>query len=154
MYENELHTIDGIAICRECAAIAVRNVQINLLEENLTLVRDLGLCAYCGEYAHENDHVVAKVHKQPTWTVPTCAECNNLALGTLFYSFVEKRDYIHTQLKDKYAKVLNTYQFTDKQLQQFGYNLNQAVTSALEAKTIIMQRLNFRLEYAIIQLRR
>lgn len=113
-------------------------------------VRDKGLCAYCGEYAEHIEHVVPRCLDLPTYTVPSCAECNLLAGDTPVVTFAEKRRLIHDLLRERYSNVLSTPDHSAAELEQLGYTLRNLVCRSLEIRDIVRRRLSFRLDEYII----
>ena len=148
MYESVLFSHEGKEMCRLCWVHELRRRERKSLSEVLEILWDKWICAYCGEPAGEREHVVARCHNEPTWLVPTCRECNAVAGGKLFYTFVEKRTYIHERLRKKYSSVLRTAEFDREELAEMGPGLRGLIRSASTAREIIRQRLGFELELA------
>lgn len=146
--DSTLFTHGKREMCRLCWVHELRRLDKLALAPLIELLRDRSLCAYCGEGATEIEHVVARMHRQPTWTVPACVECNSLAGGKLFYTFVEKRDYVHSRLRKKYRALLRTHEFDRQELNEMGPGLRGLLHSALDARSIVEQRLGFELEFA------
>jgi len=134
------------SMCRMCWIHESRRLDKLVLGELLPMLRDRCICAYCGEFALEIEHVTPRRAGLPTWTVPACHECNALAGGKLFYTFAEKRDAIHELIRRKYRKVLATAEYDREELREMGRGLRNLLRSALDAKGIILQRLAFQLE--------
>ena len=62
-----------------------------------TLLRDGGVCQYCGITAFQADHVIPRWKKGPdklSNLVACCATCNKTAGGSLFVSFDAKRAWV------------------------------------------------------------
>lgn len=146
MVESVLLSVYGKEMCRLCWVHEIRRHERRTLQDLIDLMMDKGICVYCGEYACEVEHVVARCHGEATWTVPSCSECNGMAGGRLFYTFAEKRDHIHKSIRRKYSKVLRTAEFDREELREMGPRMRNLLQAALDAKTIVEQRLGFLLE--------
>lgn len=139
-------------MCRLCWVYEIRRLERDTLRPLIDVLWDKMICAYCGEGATDVEHVVARVHGEPTWTVPSCRECNGLAGAKLFYTFAEKRDYIHDRIRRKYRSVLKAGEFDREELAEMGPGLRRLLTSATEAKGILEQRLGFELELSMLDM--
>jgi hypothetical protein len=131
------------AVCAQCHFLeAVQRDRANL-EEVIVYLRDKGLCAYCGEYASDVEHVVPRVSRLPTWTVPACHECNAIAGGTVFASFEDKAQFIKDYLAHKYRHVLDSPEWDEDELAEMGHNLRSKIAAAETARKIMQQRISW-----------
>jgi hypothetical protein len=111
-------------------------------------------CMYCGVPADSRDHFVPRSYTNKmramgssvhvSETVPCCRECNSTAGATIFSNVREKRFYIQDKYRNKYAKILNTPDWTQKELDELGPTLKSHVINGLRAKEITKQRIAWR----------
>jgi len=146
LHDSVLLKFQGYTMCRMCWVHDCRRSDKLTLSATIDELRDRGMCAYCGEFAAEIEHVMPRAAGLPTWTVPACWECNHLAMSKAFMTFGEKRDYIHKKIRKKYRKVLRLEEFDRIELAQMGPVMRNQLQSGLEAKSIVLQRLSFKLE--------
>lgn len=123
-------------------------MEINLgdrdaLENVLPFMAEHRICAYCGEYGTDVEHVIPRCTRLPTWTVFACRECNSIASGKLFPGFAAKRQHIRKRLRRKYAKVFAMPEWTDDELAALGPRMRQYVQDSADAREWLHQRLNF-----------
>jgi len=108
-------------------------------------------CFYCGMAADTRDHVLpqsftrtmADLGARKSDVVPCCRECNSLAGSKVFPTISEKRKYIKQRLRKKYEKVLEYYNYSSQEIEEFEGFLRQAVISGLEAKRLTKMRLRW-----------
>jgi len=131
---------DEDRICPQCHFVAVVQRDKANLEETVASLRDLGLCAYCGEYASDIEHVVPRRTHLKTFTVPACHECNLIAGGTLFEDFEDKRNFIQKKLRIKYKKVLNMPEWDEEELRFMGKRMKDMIRGWQAARKIIIHR--------------
>jgi len=110
-------------------------------------------CFYCGAPADTRDHFIPKAFyytiqnlkwDQKQILVPCCKECNSTAGDRVFKSFREKRLYIKERYLKKYAKYLDTPNWSQKELEELG--------SGLKSYIIAGQRIKFELRKRIARL--
>lgn len=123
-------------------------VEKRQLMEVVDFLREKGLCAYCGEYGSEVEHVVPRVSKLPTYTVLACRECNGTAGDRLFASFPEKQSFILAQYKKRYARVLRLPEWTEDEIDEMGYALRKQIEAYQTVKASIERRLEWSLAHA------
>lgn len=73
-----------------------------------TLERDGNVCQYCGNMAHQADHVHPRVNggvDDLSNLVACCARCNRVARNAEFSSFTAKRSWIRQQITGKTEKL-------------------------------------------------
>lgn len=110
-------------------------------------------CVYCGEPAEHIDHVLPV--RYSNWrdgltpeeraqlvTVPSCAECNQLAGSRAFRSLIEKRDYIRDRIRRRYAKVLNGPVWTADETAELGDGLRSYVEGKQARRHLTVWRLS------------
>lgn len=104
------------------------------------------LCAYCGMYAEEREHVVPRKTGYAKIVVPACHECNTLAGSECFPTFAEKRDFIHSRLKKRYRHAINAPEWDSLELGELDYVLRAMCETVEVARRVVEQRLSFVLE--------
>lgn len=138
---------DSEQVCLPCFFAESRYADRLGLDAAIDKVRELGACAYCGEPASELEHVVPRCAGLPTWTVPACSDCNNLAAGGVFESFRAKRDFIREAIRRRHAKVLRTPEWDEDELAELGPALRASTAAYTAARAVVLSRLNFALEF-------
>jgi 5-methylcytosine-specific restriction endonuclease McrA len=113
------------------------------------------ICAYCGLPADTRDHVIPRSYRSQvhyvrakftdltTDIVWCCRECNNLASNLVFRSFAAKKRYLKGRIRERYAEVLATPGWSERELNELGRTLRTHVEAALRLKEIIEERLRF-----------
>lgn len=129
--------------CVQCHFIDVVRREVRSLSEVIQNLRDLGLCAYCGEHGAEVEHVIPRRAHLATFTVPACRECNGIASGKLFESFNEKQQHIRKGLRKKYDKVLRIPQWDAEEIADLGRAMQDMVKKWEAARLIMVQRLSW-----------
>ena len=67
------------------------------------LIRDKHICQYCGDRAHQADHVIPRKaggYDLPENLVAACSSCNRIAGNNRFPSFEEKKAWILSHRKN------------------------------------------------------
>lgn len=115
-------------------------------------------CVYCGRPATQRDHVlpvtvaaslslhrpgVRKELGQGLSTVPACGECNRFASNKPFRWIREKRAYIQSRLKDKYAEKVRATLWDDEELEELGPSLRSLILSNLQKHADLELRLTW-----------
>lgn len=122
---------------------------------------DVARCYYCGEPAGTVDHVVPQsmletlramgdqavtdvlVRFGLRLTVPACLECN-VVLGNSYQDTLGKRKAeLKRRLRKRYARLLRTPDWTDRELSQLGPMLQQAVIGGIVKRDIVLRRLRY-----------
>lgn len=134
--ETEVH-------CVACRWFLSVRIERRSLAEALEFMRSKCLCVYCGDYAAEIEHVIPRVSRLPTYTVPSCRECNGIAGGLLFIGLKQKSEYIRSRLRKRYKHVLSTPHWTPSQLSEMSYSLQKKIGASLAAKRQIKRRVEF-----------
>ena len=107
-------------------------------------------CAYCGEPSDNIDHTVPKslVLEKPSIgqrycliKVSACAECNTFAGRNIHKTFQERRLFIANKVKNKYASVLRTGDWTKSELRSLGRSLRQTTMNAIIKADWVKNRL-------------
>lgn len=135
--------VGNMDLCPPCAIAEINLGDKDALEHVLPFIVEHKICAYCGEYGTDREHVVPRCTHLPTWTVYACRECNGIAGGRLFASFGSKRAHIKKRLWRKYYKVLTMPEWTHDELAQLSYRLRQYVENGNDARAWVTQRINF-----------
>lgn len=113
------------------------------MADAIEFLRDKGLCAYCGEYGDEVEHVVPRCAGLPTYTLPACRECNGIALGRLFKSFEDKATFIRGGLSAKYQHVLQKPEWTDDEIDELGKNMRAKIRALMVAREVMLRRISW-----------
>lgn len=118
------------------------------------LVADHTYCVYCGARATTVDHfapvsVVASllslgIDMGGRFLVPACGECNSIASDGIFRSIGAKRRYIQRRLVIKYKRVLAIPDWSNEEIDQFGYVLGQSVRAGLAHRDFIRMRVRWK----------
>ena len=112
------------------------------------------ICVYCGVPATTIDHfaplsVVSAVMdlldtRSGRFMVPACGQCNGIAGPKIFRSVGAKRRYIQGRLLVKYKRVLAMPNWTEEQIETFGYSMQTFIRNGLASKEWVTQRLQWR----------
>jgi hypothetical protein len=111
-------------------------------------------CVYCGVRATCVDHfvplsVVAMIADCLTQIsgkvlVPACGECNSIASDRVFLTIAVKRRYIHARLRRKHRRLLAMPAWTDVELGELDYALQDFVRAGVERQRWLLARLGWR----------
>lgn len=112
-------------------------------------------CVYCGDTAHELDHVfpvskssqldlsrpnVRRELGQGLSIVPACTECNRIAGNRPFTLISEKRRYIQNRLKEKHKKLLHGVVWDLDELEDMGPNMKRYILESMGLRWTLVQR--------------
>lgn len=112
-------------------------------------------CAYCGEYAEHEEHLVPysfiaarNTPESPqdnwwTWILPSCAQCNYVAADQLFASAWEKRSYIRERLKAKYSDAFVQESWSEDEIDELGPALRQFVVASQAVNETARERVQY-----------
>lgn len=119
------------------------------------------ICYSCGEDATGIDHVVPQAMLQTLsmledaevtailvrfnrrLTVPCCGDCNS-TLSNSYQDTLEKRKAeLKRRLRRRFKKFIEMPDWTDRELSQLGYRLQQHVIGAVAKKEMILRRLRY-----------
>jgi len=112
-------------------------------------------CAYCGEHAEHNEHLVpysfiaarntsnAPQDNWWTWILPACSQCNAIAYSQVFPSAFAKRAYIRERLKGKYPDAFVQEEWSDNEIDELGPSLRQFVTAMQAINETAKQRVGY-----------
>lgn len=119
--------------------------QLNYIKKDLVKLSQLPyICFYCGEPASDAEHVYPRsVFKERGFKVYSCRECNCLASDTIFETIEEKQYYIKTKLTNKYEALLDSAEWSDKEIQELSGSLKRKIKGFKKAQDIIKSRLAF-----------
>ena len=109
----------------------------------IEFLRQNGICAYCGEYGDEVEHVVPRWTGLPTYTLLACRECNGIAGGKLFKSFEARKGYIQAKLRKRYAKILRMPEWDETELKEMGYAMRVQIRAYEDARRIMERRVSW-----------
>jgi hypothetical protein len=110
---------------------------------------DSGICVYCGMPAEDRDHllpisITGTAARKFVLTVPSCKECNSQAIGQFpSANITERRAVAHGYIRRKYAKALQTRDWSAEELEEFEGMLRVSVEAAITKKKIIVSRLSW-----------
>ena len=117
------------------------------------IIKNGGICVYCGVRATTLDHfvplsVVAMLSDvlneiSGRFLVPACGECNSIAGNKVFKTIAAKRRYIQEKLRKKYRLVLVMPEWTEEQKESLGWNMKTAVAEGLAKREWIKARLSW-----------
>lgn len=128
-------------ICVQCKYLDLVRQERGGVGEVAERLRRMGLCAYCGEYASDIEHVIPRSSKLATYTVPACQECNGIAGGKLFLGFDEKQTFIRNALKKKYRKVLAMPEWDEEEVEEMGRAMSDMIRVWRVARLSTIRRL-------------
>lgn len=109
-------------------------------------------CSYCGVHANALDHIRPvsydhvdrkKVKYGKDLTIPVCNECNSTLQNVWLLTISERAGYLIERYNKKYKKILNQPDWEPWELEELGKNMLQIVTSNLNKKKLIIERLDF-----------
>jgi hypothetical protein len=112
-------------------------------------------CAYCGEHAEHQEHLVpySFISKRNTahnpqdnwwtWILPACAQCNLIAHDQVFPSAFAKRSYIRERLKGKYPEAFVGAVWSDEEIEELGPALRQFVRASQAVNETARQRVEY-----------
>jgi hypothetical protein len=111
-------------------------------------------CVYCGVRATCRDHFLplsvmtliadSIEHVRGKVLIPSCAECNALAGNKVFPTIAAKRRYIQSRIRKRYRQTLGLPAWSDHELDELGYALNDFVQAGLEKQRWLLERLAWR----------
>lgn len=137
-------------VCSSCRYFAsVRNDR-RTLSGAIEFLRSRSLCAYCGEAATDVEHVVPRSSKLPTYTVPACKECNGIAGAIVFPSFLAKLNFIQKRIRVRYAKVLKVPEWTDDEIEEMGYAMQQQIIGFQRVRNWVLRRIDWDIASVVV----
>jgi hypothetical protein len=74
-------------------------------------------------------------------TVPACGECNSLIGATLLPTITARREYAQKRLRVKHAKILRRADYSESELEEFGWTLRTSVIAGMAEKGQLLERL-------------
>lgn len=114
-------------------------------------------CTYCGCLADTQDHVIPlsfqrfgdnksrrkkQFRGQVKNLVPACRECNSIANDKIFTDVDEKREYIQQRLEYRYRRILDMPAWSDKEINEMGYNFRRELKLKTLARKWIENRIH------------
>jgi ribosomal protein S27AE len=133
----------GAWICGICDYLELVRAESFDLKEALSYLRRHSLCAYCGEYASDVEHVIPKITALPTLTVPACRECNILAGKRVFSCFEHKKEFIQDKLKTRYRKLLSLPEWDAEEIAEMGPGLRRYIEESQIFREQVKQRVEW-----------
>lgn len=137
------HELDGDIVCTSCYLHARGRGELDGIGFALTLMLDRNVCAYCGEFARDEEQLPAQSSEDPLWTVLQCEECCDLVRGESLRTFEEKRLHIRHELSWRYAGVVDAPEWDRDEIEEMGRGLRASVELAEQARKIVHARLQF-----------
>lgn len=114
-------------------------------------------CAYCGNQAECEEHVApyswierrirdngADPEDLWTWILPSCDECNLIAMDKLFRSPAEKRRFIQERLRGRYSEAFSNAVWEDDEYEELGPSLRQFVMAKQAGNEVARERASYR----------
>ncbi len=107
-------------------------------------------CFYCGELATCEDHVIPHSMRYAmginrrdygTDTLPACHECNGLLGSNVFDTLTERKTYLDTALRKRYANELHYKPWSQAELEELGYSLRDRCAALTAIHLRIVDRL-------------
>lgn len=113
-----------------------------------------GLCEYCGEPATEVDHLpprsvrkrlkVAPLNKAIRYfEIDSCQECNHILCDRPLLSFEDRRNFVKSWLKAKYATYLNQPHWDEDDLEDLKDTLRDEILRGQSVAVSIRARLRW-----------
>lgn len=113
-----------------------------------------GRCYYCGELADGEDHVIPRMaaeilgdilegHWIAKVTVPACTECNSTAGTKVFDTLGDRARYVGERLDAKYQRIAERPDWSDDELEELGYALQQSIRHGLNERDRARRRLRY-----------
>jgi 5-methylcytosine-specific restriction endonuclease McrA len=124
----------GGAECSVCRYFELVTVEKAQMREAIDYLKERSMCAYCGDFGSEIEHVVPRCSRLPTYTLLACSECNQIAGGELFQSFEEKRRHIQQGLGAKWRKLIRLPEWTEDELEEMGYSMRSKIKALSAAR--------------------
>lgn len=131
-----------------CGSRLCLDVKHMIFRRPQRLLYPAGVCVYCGEYADTRDHLLPVTHtgkavRRHVLTVPACRQCNSFIGDASAPSITERRAIAHSSLRRKRFRVLQSFDYTDDELEEFGHSMRSSVLRAREEKDRMLRRLAF-----------
>lgn len=131
-----------------CGSRSCLDVKHMFFRRPQRLLYPAGVCVYCGEYADTRDHLLPVTYtgravRRHVLTVPACRQCNSFIGDASAPSITERRAIAHSSLRRKRFRVLQSFDYTDDELEEFGLTMRSSVLRAREEKDRLLRRLAF-----------
>lgn len=130
-------------VCLACNYFDLVRIEKGSFGDAISFLQSSAMCAYCGDYATDVEHVVPRHTRLPTYTLPSCRECNGLAGGILFRSFRDKSAYIKSKILKRYGFVLKTPEWDREELREMGYAMRKQIEAYEAARKSIRRRIDW-----------
>lgn len=131
-----------------CGSKSCLDVKHMFFRRPQRLLYPAGVCVYCGEYADTRDHLLPVTYtgravRRHVLTVPACRQCNSFIGDASAPSITERRAIAHSSLRRKRFRVLQSFDYTDDELEEFGLTMRSSVLRARVEKDRLLKRLAF-----------
>jgi len=137
--------LDDQSLCPSCAFDMQVKIEMRTLDSVITWARETNSCIYCGDIARHVEHVIPRDMGMPTYTVPSCAECNLLANKFYGGGVFEKQDFIHKKIRKRYSKLLAMPEWDQTELDELKGRLRLYVEGSQVCKRFVVGRLSWSL---------
>lgn len=81
--------------------------------------------------------------RYPFVEVHCCRECNSLLGARPFWTPESRKEFIKKALAKRYRKFCNVKRWTERELEEFDYNLRTYIINAMMQADILRKRLEF-----------
>lgn len=107
-----------------------------------------GICIYCGRPAGTRDHLLPVTNtgvalRRHVLTVPACGECNSIISDRYAPSITARRAVAKAGIRRKHRRKLDVYEYTDKEIEEFGPGLKPTILRAASEKQRVLDRLSY-----------
>ncbi len=105
-------------------------------------------CIYCGNHLNiTRDHIIpvsftSNSRHYEGKTVDCCSDCNSLLRNLLIIGINDRAKFLIKKYKNKYANILRSPDWSDKELQEIGENLRNSIVLLSEEKRELKRRLH------------
>jgi hypothetical protein len=146
---TEPHSPD-LLDARDFVELPVDNSDLGALIDGEKVGREKVVsCFYCGDNTQQitRDHVIpisiAAVSRSYNSrdTIPCCTNCNSILSDHYLLTVEDRAAYLANRLGEKYAKVLRSHDFTERELNDFGYTLKSNLVSNQNMKSYLVSRI-------------
>lgn len=138
---------EGQELCSRCLMDEVNVGDRADLGPMLGFSIRMRICAYCGDYGEDIEHVIPKASHLPTWTVRACHECNQIAGMRQFAGFRQKRAFIRKKLQHRYGHLLRMPEWTDDEIGE----LSDRLRTMIAAQALMAEFYRARMVFDVLQ---
>ena len=135
-------------ILNTCATAQCLNAQHMVVVAPTKIAYPAGVCVYCGMGAGTKDHLIPRgksgeARRAFVATVPACGECNSRINDHPSPSVAERRKVAHERLRKAKKKLLESPDWTDEEMAEFGPMLRNFVLKSAHDKATLHDRLEW-----------